>query len=121
MFRPPVVSNTRQSIASGAHMSSGARILAKKKEYDSVEGLEHNAIALRETFLTFARQMKSAQEGAQCESHVLRTHEYYYNVCLAPPPDHSDWRRAGELATYVLDNKLFRYCSRRDAGSIAVL
>src|SRR5258707_4829018 len=80
MYRPSVASNVRQSIASGTHGSASSRILAKKKEYDTVEGLEHNAHALRETFITFAKQMKSAQEGAQCESHTLCAHQHYYNM-----------------------------------------
>jgi len=80
MYRPSVASNVRQSIAPGAHGSASSRILAKKKEYDTVEGLEHNAHALRETFITFAKQMKSAQEGAQSIGSVLANWPHMFSI-----------------------------------------
>ncbi|KAF8332637.1 uncharacterized protein EI90DRAFT_3153999 [Cantharellus anzutake] len=61
-------------------MSASARILAQKKEYDAVEGLEHNAHALRETFLAFAKQLKSAQDGAQSIGNVLANWPHMFSV-----------------------------------------
>jgi hypothetical protein len=74
MLRAPSVSGTRPSLATtnlggpGSHISSAnnPRVIAKKKEYYTVTALERNADTLRETFLAFAKQMKQAEEGAEC-------------------------------------------------------
>lgn len=94
MHRPSVASNTRQSIPSGAHVSASSRILAKKKEYDTVEGLEHNANALRETFIAFAKQMKSAQEGAQSIGSVLANWPHMFSIISSIAQTHEATGRA---------------------------
>lgn len=40
--------------------------LAKKKEYETVSAIEQSSRELRETFSAFVKQMRLAEEGAEC-------------------------------------------------------
>jgi len=84
MLRPPSAPSSRPSVApstfGGSSSSANSRIIAKKKEYDTVAALEQNADALRNTFLTFAKQMRQAEEGAESIGSVLANWPHMFAI-----------------------------------------
>lgn len=53
--------------------------LAKKKEYETVSAIEQSSHELRETFGAFVKQMRLAEEGAECTPHF----DHAWSLCFA--------------------------------------
>lgn len=66
MLRAPSASDSRPS-TTGAPSSSSLRTANyKKREYENVVALERSSRELRDMFAAFAKQLRLAEEGAEC-------------------------------------------------------
>jgi len=66
MLRVPSGSDSRPSTTGGSISSLARMAHSKRREYETVVAFEKSSRELRDTFAAFAKQLRLAEEGAEC-------------------------------------------------------
>ena len=106
MLRVPSGSDSRPSTAGGSTSGLARMANSKRREYETVVAFEKSSRELRDTFAAFAKQLRLAEEGAECtlDPAALLLLCILTLVCTIS----SCWKGTGELAADVCHHCFIR-------------